>query len=81
MRQLQTHIAVTQSDHATLADAVKLYLVDVCSLGRASELASVTRWDVLDALAARNAMQTPTEQRSADEMDDLADRLEQRGIL
>ena len=79
--QLQTHIAATLPEHTTLSEAVELYLADACSLGRAAELASVTRWDVLDALAARNLMQTPTDFRSADEMDDLADRLEQQGIL
>lgn len=58
-----------------------LPLADACSLGRAAELASVTRWDLLDALQTRGVMQRPGEVRSADEIDDLAERLEQQGLL
>src|SRR5262245_4589197 len=78
---LQEHLETTLPEHATLDEAVELYLADACSLGRAAELAGVTRWDVLDALQARDAMQRPGDVRSADEMDDLAERLEQQGIL
>ncbi len=72
---------MTLLEHATLDEAVELYLADACSLGRAAELASVTRWDILDALQARGTMQRPGDIRSVDEMDDLAERLEQQGIL
>jgi hypothetical protein len=41
---------------------------------------SQDRWDLLDALQARGVMQRPGEARSADEIDDLAERLEQQGI-
>jgi predicted HTH domain antitoxin len=78
---LQEHLAATLPEHATLDEAVGLYLVEACSLGRAAELAGVTRWDILDALQARGAMQHPSDFRSADDMDDLAERLEQRGML
>jgi len=78
---LQEHLAATLPEHATLDEAVGLYLVEACSLGRAAELAGVTRWDILDALQARGAMQHPGDLRSADDMDDLAERLEQRGML
>jgi predicted HTH domain antitoxin len=78
---LQEHLETTLPEQATLDEAVELYLTDACSLGRAAELASVTRWDILDALQARGAMQRPGDVRSADEMDDLAERLEQQGIL
>ena len=78
---LQEHLAATLPEHATLEEAVDLYLVEACSLGRAAELAGVTRWDILDALQARGAMQHPSDFRSADDMDDLAERLEQRGML
>lgn len=43
-----------------------------------AELAGVPRRDLLDALCARSAMRRPDEARSADETDDLAERLEQR---
>jgi len=78
---LQEHLETTLPEHATLDEAVELYLVDACSLGRAAELAGVTRGDILDALQARGTMQRPGDVRSADEMDDLAERLEQQGVL
>ena len=78
---LQEHLATTLPEHATLDEAVGLYLVEACSLGRAAELAGVTCWDILDALQARGAMLHPGDLRSADDMDDLAKRLEQRDML
>lgn len=78
---LQEHLATTLPAHATLDEAVDLYLADACSLARAADLAGVTRWDLLDRLQARGAMQLPSEDRSADELDDLAERLEQQGLL
>ncbi len=78
---LQEHLETTLPAHATFDEAVDLYLADACSLGRAAELAGVTRWDILGTLQARGAMQRPIEDRSADEMDDLAERLERHGIL
>jgi predicted HTH domain antitoxin len=78
---LQEYLEMTLPERATLDEAVELYLADACSLGRAAELASVTRWDILDALQARGTIQRPGIVRSADEMDDLAERLEQLGIL
>ena len=79
----QRWLAVHLLEHLemTLDEAVEFYLADACSLGRAAELAGVTRWDILDAMQARGAMQRPGDVRSADEMDDLAERLEQQGIL
>jgi hypothetical protein len=76
---LQTHIAATLPEHATLSEAAELHLADPCSLRPAAKLVGITRWDVV--LAAWDARQTPADLRSADEMDDLVDRLEQRGIL
>jgi len=78
---LQEHLETTLPEHPTLDEAADLYLADACSLGRAAELAGVTRWDILDALQAQGAMQRPGDVRSANEMDDLAERLEQQGIL
>ncbi len=37
--------------HTTLEEAIGLYLLDKCSLGRAAELAGVTRWDIMNILA------------------------------
>ena len=78
---LQQHLETTLPEHATLDEAVELYLADGCGLGRAAELAGVTRWDIFDALQARGAMQRPGDIRSADEMEDLAERLERQGVL
>ena len=33
-------------EQATLDEAIKLFLTDQCNLGRAAELAGVTRWDI-----------------------------------
>ena len=78
---LQEYLETTLPDQTTLDEAVELYLADACSLGRAAELASVTRWDILDALQTRGAMQRPGPVCSVDEMEDLAERLEHLGIL
>jgi predicted HTH domain antitoxin len=80
-QHLQAYLEETFPEQATLDEAIELYLADACSLGRAAELAGVTRWDLLDALQARGEMQRPGEARSADEIDDLAERLEQQGLL
>lgn len=78
---LQSYLEATLPAQATLDEAVELYLADACSLGRAAELSGVTRWELLDAFRVRGAMQRPGDARSADEMDELAERLEQQGIL
>src|SRR2546421_6443118 len=49
----------TLPERATLDEAIDLYLTERCSLGRAAELAGVTRWDLQDVLKAR-VMNTPT---------------------
>lgn len=40
-------------ESATLDQAVELYLADQCSLGRAAELAGLTRWHIMDVLHER----------------------------
>jgi predicted HTH domain antitoxin len=66
---------------ATLDEAITLYLADACSLGRAAELAGVTRWDIMDELAARGIPLLVHHTRNAQEIDDLAEELEREGIL
>jgi predicted HTH domain antitoxin len=78
---LQQSLEATLPEHAALDEALELYLADTCSLGRAAEIAGLTRWELLDALQARGAMQRPSDTRSADEIDDIAERLEQRFLL
>lgn len=79
--QLQDHLAATLPTQATIREAVELYLADACSLGRAAELAGVTRWDILAALEERGLMQRSTDSPNAAEIDALAERLGQQGIL
>ncbi len=65
----------------TLEEAVELYLADKCSLGRAAELAGVTRWDIQNILYERG---TPVEiycDKSVEEMDELAEELEREDLL
>ena len=40
-------MTATLLEQATRDEAIELYLADAGSLGRAAELASVTRWDLL----------------------------------
>lgn len=66
---------------ATLDEAIALYLADACSLGRAAELAGVTRWDIIDQLKERGIPQLVYRTRSAEEIDELADQLAREGFL
>jgi predicted HTH domain antitoxin len=68
-------------DHATLDEAIALYLADACSLGRAAELASVTRWDLQNCLKERGIPILAAGDHSAAEIDALAEELEREGIL
>lgn len=65
----------------TLEEALTLYRAGECSLGRAAELAGVTRWHLQDILFEQG---TPVEiygHRTATEIDELAQTLEQEGIF
>ena len=68
-------------ESATIDTAVQLYLDDKCSLGRAAELAGVTRWHLQKILYERG---TPVEiygDRTAEEIDELAEELKREGLL
>lgn len=66
---------------ATLEEAVQFYLDDQCSLGRAAELAGVTRWDLQEALRERGNGVPIYSSKTVEEMDDLADQLQRKGLL
>jgi predicted HTH domain antitoxin len=68
-------------EHATLDEAIALYLLDACSLGRAAELAGVTRWDLQDRLQELRIPLSIAGEQSAHELDDLAEQLEREGVL
>jgi predicted HTH domain antitoxin len=68
-------------EQATLDEAVELFLADKCSLGRAAELAGVTRWDIQDILKERGIPIMIYSSKTVEEMDQLAEELEQEGLL
>jgi len=68
-------------NNATLNEAVECYLENKCSLGRAAELAGVTRWDIQDALSFRGISIEIDSSQSVEEMDAMTKRLEQKGLL
>ena len=78
---LREELDDTLPKSATLDEAIALYLADKCSLGRAAELAGVTRWDLQDVLYERGTPVTIHSDLTADEMDDIAERLEQESYL
>ncbi len=67
--------------HATLDEAIALYLLEACSLGRAAELAAVTRWDLQDRLKELGIPLAVAGEQSAQDIDALAEQLEREGVL
>ncbi|MFZ4657403.1 MAG: UPF0175 family protein [Caldilineaceae bacterium] len=65
---------------ATVDEAIAFYLADLCSLGRAAELAGVTRWDIIDKLQERNIPILVYGDQTAEEMDAFAEQLEREGV-
>ncbi len=65
----------------SLEETLELYLDDQCSLGRAAELAGVTRWEIIDMLKTRNISIPVYSRRRAPQIDELAERLERVGVL
>ncbi|MGH9835412.1 MAG: UPF0175 family protein [Blastocatellia bacterium] len=65
---------------ASIDEAIELYLADACSLGRAAELAGVTRWDIIDRLKERGIPIIAAGDESAEEMDALVEELRREGI-
>ena len=68
-------------EQATVDEAVDLYLAERCSLGRAAELAGVTRWHIRDALREQGLSIPIHGDMSSEEMDIFAEELEQEGYL
>jgi predicted HTH domain antitoxin len=68
-------------EKATMDEAIEFLLADVCSLGKAAELAGVTRWDIQVRLREQGISLMFIGDESAEEIDMLAQRLEQEGIL
>ncbi|MSQ48591.1 MAG: hypothetical protein EXR78_09470 [Deltaproteobacteria bacterium] len=68
-------------DHATIEEATALYLLNACSVGRAAELAGVTRWDIQERLRELGIPVSAAGSQSAQEMDALAEQLDRAGFL
>lgn len=68
-------------DHASVDEAIELYLADACSLGRAAEIAGVTRWDIMDRLKERGIPIPVPHGRSVQEFNALVKQLELEGVL
>jgi predicted HTH domain antitoxin len=68
----------TLPEHATLGEAIELYLADRCSLGRAAELADVTQWDLQDILYERGIPTNGGNDLTNDEFETMIRRFEAR---
>ena len=66
---------------ASVDEAIELYLADACSLGRAAELAGVTRWELMTRLQERGIPLLVPGEQTAREMDAQTAQLEREGIL
>ena len=80
-QELEREIDDSLPETATVDEAIALYLADKCSLGRAAELANVTRWDIIDILKKRNIPIVIDTDFSVAEMDAIAGELEREGLL
>lgn len=65
-------------ESTTLDKAIEFYLADECSLGRAAELAGVTRWDIMGVLKERQIPIIVEPHLSAKEIDELAKKLDSK---
>lgn len=72
---VQTLFAVRP--HLRLEAAIRRYLDEEISLGRAAELAGITRWRFQELLAQRG-IRTTLDSRSATELDQAASRIRRR---
>ena len=78
VEMLSRHLAETLPEKATLDEAIELYLADACSLGRAAELAGVTRWDIQDILKERGLTINGGSDLTLDEIETMIDAVETR---
>jgi len=64
-------------ESATVEEAIQLYLADQCSLGRAAELAGVTRWDIMDILYERGIPTNGGHDLTAEEYEAMFELMEE----
>jgi predicted HTH domain antitoxin len=65
-------------ERATLTEAIELYLADKCSLGRAAELAGVTRWEMMEILYERGIPTNGGHDFTPEEMETMLEVVETR---
>jgi len=68
-------------ENVSLDQAITLLLADRCSVGRAAELAGVTRWDILDELTKRDISLEHSTDMTIEEMERQFEQLETMGLL
>lgn len=68
----------TLPESATIEEAIELYLADRCSLGRAAELAGITRWDIQKILKERGIPTNGGHDLSDSEFDKMMETAEAR---
>lgn len=61
---------------ATLDDAIDFYLKEQCSLGKAAELAGITRWQLQNELYMRGTPASLGSDLTLAEIDDMVDIIE-----
>jgi predicted HTH domain antitoxin len=77
-RFLREEILPNRATVETIEEAIELYLEDKCSLGRAAELAGVTRWEIMEELATRGVPTNGGHEFSAPEIETMLQVMEER---
>jgi predicted HTH domain antitoxin len=77
LKQQLNHF-LPETESATLEKAIELYLSDKCSLGRAAELAGVTRWEIMDILSKRGIPTNGGHEFTTDEIETMQNVFEVR---
>ena len=82
LEQLQCLAADAPLPQSTsLAEAVMLFMADRCSLGRAAELAGVTRWEIIEVLEERGIPVHQDAEMTLEEMEMQFEQLEAMGLV
>ncbi len=68
-------------EQVSLDEAIELYLADACGIGRAAELAGVSRWDVLDRMKECGIPLMSPDVETVEEMDAMAEQMRREGYL
>jgi len=75
---LREDILPPRATSKIIEEAIELYLEDKCSLGRAAELAGVTRWEIMEELSARGVPTNGGHEFAAPEIETMLQVMEKR---